>query len=60
MFILKQNKILFKEHSLNAWLIVLQLDLGYHANFFKINKYQLLYCILQYAHAGIWLTLDKN
>ena len=22
------------EHSLNAWLIVLQLYLGYHANFF--------------------------
>ena len=34
--------------------------LGYHANFFFINKYQLLYCILQYAHAGTWLTLDKN
>ena len=33
---------------------------GYHAIFFKINKYQLLYCILQYAHAGTWLTLVKN
>ena len=34
--------------------------LGYHFNFFKINKYQLLYCTLQYAHAGTKLTLIKN
>ena len=28
-------------------------NLGYHAKkIFLINKYQLLYCILQYAHAG--------
>ena len=29
--------------------------------FFKINKYQLLYCILQYAHAGTckhWLRTE--
>ena len=58
MFILRQNTIYLNEQSFNAWLIVLQLYLGYHAIFFKkINKYQLIYCILQYVHAGTWLTL---
>ena len=35
--------------------------LVYHA-IFKNNMYQLLYCILQHAHAGTWLhvTLIKN
>ena len=33
--------------------------LVYHDIFFKkINKYQLLYCILQYADAVTWLTED--
>ena len=33
---------------------------GYHDIFFKINKFQLLYCLLQNAHAGTWLALVKN
>ena len=28
--------------------------------YFLINKYKLLYCSLQYAHTGTWLTLVKN
>ena len=59
-FKIKHN-LYSNEHALNAWLIVYTY-LGYHAIFLKINKYryQLLYCNLQYGHAGTWLILVKN
>ena len=37
-----KHNLYVNEHSFNTWLIVLQLYLGYHTNFFPINKYQLL------------------
>ena len=50
----KRNKYRhLNEHALNVWLFVLIL---------LDNNYQLLYCILQYAHAGTcnWSTLLKK
>ena len=54
-----KHYLYLNEHALTAWLIVLHIYLVYPAIFLKINKYQLLYCILQYAHTGTWLTLVR-
>ena len=57
----KQNLYRYlNEHAINAWLIVLHTYVLYRALFFEINKYQLLYCILQYTYAETWFTLVKN
>ena len=43
-----KHNLYLNEYALN---VICMAHLGYHAIFFLINKYQLLYCILQYAHA---------
>ena len=53
-----KHNLFLNEHSLNACPIVLHLSWISCYFFLKINKYHLLYCILQYAHAATWLTLE--
>ena len=54
MFILKQNIIYLNEHSFNAWLIVLQLYLGYYGIFFKqiSNNYYIAFCNMHMQELG--------
>ena len=58
MFKTKYNSYIDK-HALTAWLIVLHMT-SILVVFFQINKYQLLYCIFEYAHAGTQFTLVRN
>ena len=56
MFILVQNTYIFKRTFIKCMAYRFTHILDIMLIFFYIHKYQLLYCILQYVHAGTLLT----